>query len=136
MCNLLKQFGPLLGRVFMASIFIVSGFGKIGGFAGTSAYMASKGLPFVPALLVLTIIIELGAGLMLLLGIKARWAAAALFLFLVPVTLIFHPFWAVDAASAQMQQIMFMKNLAIMGGLLYVMGFGAGAYSVARERDC
>ena len=136
MCNLLKQFGPLLGRVFMASIFIVSGFGKIGGFAGTSAYMASKGVPFVPVLLVLTIIIELGGGLMLLLGIKARWAATALFLFLIPVTLVFHAFWAVDAASAQMQQIMFMKNLAIMGGLLYVMAFGAGAYSLARERDC
>lgn len=136
MCNLLKQFGPLVGRVLLASIFVVSGYGKIGGFAGTSAYMTSKGLPFVSALLVLTIVIELGAGLMVMLGIKARWAATALVLYLIPVTVIFHDFWAVDAASAQMQQIMFMKNLAIMGGLLLVVAFGAGPYSVMRKRDC
>lgn len=136
MCNLLKQFGPLVGRVLLASIFVVSGYGKIGGFAGTSAYMTSKGLPFVSALLVLTIVIELGAGLMVMLGIKARWAATALVLYLIPVTVIFHDFWAVAAASAQMQQIMFMKNLAIMGGLLLVAAFGAGPYSVMRKRDC
>lgn len=136
MCNLLRQFGPLVGRVLLASIFVASGYGKIGGFDGTSAYMASQGLPFVPALLVLTIVIELGAGLMLMLGIKARWAATALVLFLIPVTVIFHGFWAADAASAQMQQIMFMKNLAIMGGLLLVAAFGAGPYSVMRERGC
>lgn len=136
MCNLLKQFGPLLGRVSIALIFIISGFGKIAGFAGTVGYMSSKGLPFVPALLVLTIVIELGGGLMLLLGIKARWAATVLALFLIPVTLIFHPFWAADAASAQMQQIMFLKNLAIMGGLLYVAAFGSGPYSLKRERNC
>lgn len=136
MCNLLKQFGPLAGRVLIALIFIVSGFGKIAGFAGTSGYMASKGLPLVPVLLVLTIIVELGGGLMVLLGIKARWASTALLLFMIPVTLIFHPFWAVDAASAQMQQIMFLKNLAIMGGLLYIAAFGAGRYSLMRERNC
>lgn len=136
MCNLLKQFGPLAGRVLIALIFIVSGFGKIAGFAGTSGYMASKGLPVVPVLLVLTIIVELGGGLMVLLGIKARWASTALLLFMIPVTLIFHPFWAVDAASAQMQQIMFLKNLAIMGGLLYIAAFGAGPYSLMRERNC
>lgn len=136
MCNVLKQFGPLVGRALMAAIFIVSGFGKIAGFAGTSGYMASKGLPFVPVLLALTIIIELGGGLMLLLGLKARWAATVLFVFLIPVTLVFHAFWTADAASLQVQQIMFMKNLAIMGGLLYVAAFGAGPYSLAHERNC
>lgn len=136
MCNMLKQFGPLIGRVLLALIFVVSGYGKIGGFDGTAAYMASKGLPLVSVLLVLTIIVELGGGLMIMLGVKARIAATALFLFLIPVTAIFHGFWAVDAASAQMQQIMFMKNVAIMGGLLLVAAFGAGPYSLARERDC
>lgn len=136
MCNLLKQFGPLAGRVAIALIFILSGFGKIGGFDGTAGYMASKGLPFVSILLVLTIIVELGGGLMILLGIKARWAATVLVLFLIPVTLIFHPFWAVEAATAQAEQIAFLKNLAIMGGLLYVATFGAGPYGLLRERNC
>lgn len=136
MCNLLKQFGPLTGRVLIALIFILSGFGKIAGFDGTAGYMASKGLPFVSVLLVLTIIVELGGGLMILLGIKARWAATGLVLFLIPVTLIFHPFWAAEAAKAQVEQIMFLKNLAIMGGLLYIATFGAGPYALMRERNC
>lgn len=135
MCHALKQYGPLLGRVLLAIIFILSGYNKIGGFEQTAGYMASKGLPMTDLLLVLTIAIELGGGLMIALGLYARWAAALMFLFLIPVTLIFHAPWGAPAAEVQMQSIQFMKNLAIMGGVLYVAAFGSGPYSLKRG-DC
>ena len=86
MCSLLKQYGPLLGRILLSVIFIIAGINKITGFEGTAGYMASKGLPMVEVLLVLTILIELGGGLMILLGWQARWGATAIFLFIIPVT--------------------------------------------------
>jgi len=122
-----------LGRIFLALLFVVSGIGKITGYAGTAAVMASKGLPLVDILLPLTIAVELGGGLLLALGWKARWAAAALFLFLIPTTLIFHQFWGIDPKLVQMQKIHFLKNVAIMGGMLLVLATGAGAWSVDRR---
>jgi len=131
--NPLQNFSALAGRMLMALIFVLSGFSKITGFAGTAGYMAGKGLPMTEVLLVLTILVELGGGLMLILGYRARMAALAIFLFIIPVTLVFHNFWAVPAAEAQMQMTQFMKNLAIMGGMLYIAAFGAGRYSLDRE---
>jgi len=119
-----------IGRILLALIFVVSGAGKITGYAGTAAVMAAKGLPIVDVLLPLTIAVELGGGLLLALGWKARWAAAALFLFLIPTTLIFHQFWGIEPKLAQMQKIHFLKNVAIMGGMLMVLAIGAGRWSV------
>jgi len=121
--NPLQNISALAGRILLASLFVLSGFNKITGFAGTADYMASKGLPMAEVLLVLTILVELGGGLMLILGYRARMAALAIFLFIIPVTLVFHNFWAVPAAEAQMQMIQFMKNLAIMGGMLCIVAF-------------
>jgi putative oxidoreductase len=124
----------LVGRILLAIIFIVSGFGKITGYDGTAGYMAAKGMPMVQVLLPLTILVELGGALLLLVGFKARWAALLLFLFMIPVTLIFHAFWGLpDANAAQMQQIHFLKNLAIMGGMLMVYAFGPGTLSVDKR---
>lgn len=135
LCEAVRQYGPLAGRILLSLMFIISGWGKITGFAGTAGYMASKGMPFPELLLVGTIIVELGGGLMLLAGWKARFAALAIFLFIIPATLVFHNFWAVDPAQAQGQMIHFMKNLTIMGGMFYVMAFGAGPLSLdARKR--
>lgn len=117
----------LAGRILLALIFIKAGWGKIGGFEGTAGYMASKGLPLVPVLLVLTILVELGGGLLLAAGYKARWAALVLFLFLIPVTFIFHPYGDPAQVNA------FMKNVAIMGGMLMVLAFGPGAYSLDKR---
>jgi len=128
-----ESLAAFLGRIFLALIFVVSGVGKITGYAGTASYMASRGLPMVEVLLPLTIAVELGGGLMLALGWKTRWAAAALFLFLVPTTLIFHQFWGIDPKLVQMQKIHFLKNVAIMGGMLMVLAIGAGAWSVDRK---
>lgn len=125
MCQLLKQYGPLLGRSLLAIIFIIAGYNKMTGFEETAGYMASKGLPFTEVLLVLTIIIEFGGGLLILVGLQARWAATAIFLFLIPVTVVFHPVWA---DSGQFNA--FFKNLAIMGGMIYIMVFGPGPASL------
>jgi len=123
--NQYQPWGLLAGRLLLAYLFIVAGYGKIGGFAGTAKYMASKGMPMVEVLLVGTIIIELIGGLMLAIGWKARLAAWAIFLFIIPTTVIFHPVWA-DAS----QMIQFNKNLAIMGGMLYVAFMGPGKLSL------
>ena len=133
---MLKNYLPLIGRILLALIFIFSGFHKIGGFEQTAGYMASKGLPIPQVLLVATIAIELLGGLMILVGWHARVAATAIFLFLIPTTLIFHAFWAVspsDAMALQSQTNNFMKNLAIMGGMLYVVAYGSGPFSLQKQ---
>ena len=120
----------LAGRILLALIFIISGYGKIGGYAATAGYMASKGLPMVDILLPLTIAIELGGGLLIAMGWKARWAAAVIFLFLIPVTLVFHSPAGLDPAAAQQQMIQLLKNVSIMGGMLGLFVFGAGGFSL------
>jgi putative oxidoreductase len=130
MNDAIAKFGPVVGRFLIALIFVLSGVAKIGGFAQTAGFMASKGLPIVEVLLVLSIIIEIGAALMLIVGWQARLGAAALFLWMIPVTLVFHNFWAAPAAQLQNEIAMFMKNIAMMGGLLYIMTYGSGRFSV------
>jgi putative oxidoreductase len=129
----LDRFGPLIGRCLLGLIFIVAGWGKIMAYSGTAGYMASKGMPLVPLLLPLTILLELGCGLMLVLGWHARWAALAFFLFIIPTTLIFHNFWAVPHAQVQNQMNNFLKNIAIMGGMLYVIVYGSGPVSASKS---
>jgi putative oxidoreductase len=123
----------LVGRIFLGALFILSGFGKITGYDGTAGYMAAKGMPFVNVLLPAAIAVELGGGLLLAVGYKARWAALAIFLFLIPTTLIFHAFWGIDPKEAAMQQINFLKNVSIAGGMLMVFAHGPGSYSVDRS---
>jgi len=115
-------------------IFIIAGYGKITGFDGTVGYMQAYNVPMTQVLAVLAIIVELGGGLMIAVGWKARWAAAAIFIFVLIASFIFHAFWAVPAEQVQMQNIMFMKNLAIMGGMLYIIVYGSGPFSVDKNR--
>jgi len=129
--NAAQNYLALAGRILLAAIFIIGGYNKIGGWEATAGYMASKGLPML--LLVPTILIELGGGLMLIVGYRARLAAAAIFLFLIPVTLVFHNFWAASPVEMQMQSINFMKNLGIMGGMLFIVAYGPGRYSLDKH---
>ena len=129
----IQNSAALVGRILLAVIFITSGIGKITGYDGTAAYMAAKGLPMVGVLLPLTILTELGGGILLAIGYQARWAALALAGFTILAALIFHNFWAVEAAQKMAQQVSFMKNVAITGGLLVVFAFGAGRYSVDKS---
>lgn len=131
--NALSHYGPLAGRILIALIFVFAGFGKITGFEGTVGYIASKGLPLPQLAAIGAIIIELGGGIMLVLGLKTRWAAAAILIFTGLAALFFHNFWAVSPDQAQNQMIHFMKNIAIMGGLLFVMVHGGGAFSLDRS---
>ncbi len=128
-CTLLNKYGPLAGRLLLALIFILAGYGKLTGWEGTLGFMASKGIPLTSIALGITILIEMGGGLLIALGFYARWAAFIIFLFLIPVTLIFHPFWADPD-----QYNSFMKNLAMMGGMLYIMTYGSGPYSLRQEK--
>jgi putative oxidoreductase len=131
----LQNSAALAGRILLALIFIISGYGKIGGYAGTAGYMASKGLPMVDVLLPLTILIELGGGLLIAIGWKARWVAAVVFLFLIPVTLVFHNPAGLDAAQAQQQMINLLKNVSIMGGMLGLFAFGPGRFSLDARKS-
>jgi putative oxidoreductase len=123
----------LAGRILLAAIFVISGFNKISGFEGVAGYIAAKGLPMPQVLAALTIALELGGGILLVIGYKVRIVAILFFLWLIPTTLIFHKFWGIDAAQAQNQMNNFLKNVSIMGGMLLVTAFGPGAYSVDKR---
>lgn len=123
-----RDVAALLGRILIAILFIPAGWGKISGFAGTAGYIASKGLPLPEVGAAVAIAVELIGGILLVLGFKTRWAAAALILFMIPTTYFFHAFWA-DPAQANA----FWKNVAITGGLLYIWAFGPGRFAVDRQ---
>jgi putative oxidoreductase len=126
-----NKVATVLGRFLLSLIFIVSGVMKIPGWAQTSDYMASKGLPLVPVLLAATIAIEVLGGLSVLLGYRARAGALILALWLVPVTLIFHNFWGVsDPIQQRGEMVNFLKNLALIGSLLFMSSRGAGEPSL------
>jgi putative oxidoreductase len=124
----------LIGRVLLALLFIPAGFSKIGGFAKTADYIASKGVPFQELAAAAAIGVELGLGLLLLIGWQTRWAALGIAFFTVVITFIFHNFWAVPAEQVMSQQQSFFKNIAVVGGLLTVAAWGAGAWSVDGNR--
>ena len=120
----------LIGRALVAWLFIPAGFGKIAGFAGTAGYIASRGVPLPEVGAAIAIAAELGLGLLVLFGFKARWAVLGLAIFLAVITPIFHNYWAVEAAQQMLQKQSFDKNLAVLGGLLVLAAFGAGRWSL------
>ncbi len=128
----------LVGRILLALIFVLSGFSKVMNLSGTAGYMEQAGIPssLVYPALYLSIAVELGCGLLLMAGLQTRWAAVVIFLWLIPVTLLFHVagyYRAVQqhqAVVALTQQIMYLKNLAIMGGLLILAATGPGSLSI------
>jgi putative oxidoreductase len=126
--DVISKWVQAVGRVALGAIFIVSGLGKLAHWRGTVAYSGNKGVSEI--LLVIATALELVGGLSVVVGFKARWGALALIIFLVPVTLVFHDFWAVPPEQQQMEMVNFLKNLSICGGLLIVLGRGAGAYSI------
>ena len=125
----------LIGRILLALLFIPAGVSKLTGFAGTVGYIASKGVPFPELAAGAAIGIELGLGLLLLVGFQARWAALGIALFTFVVSFIFHNFWALPADQVLMNQQAFFKNMAIVGGLLTVASWGAGRWSMDAKRE-
>ena len=120
----------LVGRVLLGVLFLPAGLMKLMGFAGTAGYIASVGLPLPEVGAALAIAIEIGGGAALLAGYHARLAAVVLAVFTVVATVCFHNFWAMPADQAFVQQLMFFKNIAVVGGLLVLAAHGAGAWSL------
>jgi putative oxidoreductase len=118
------------GRALMSVIFLLSGAMKFVNWQQMADYMASKDMPFVPVLLPAAALVEILGGLSLLLGLRARIGALALFVFLIPTTLVFHNFWAHSGMEQMNQMQHFLKNLTIMGGLLVIVGLGSGPLSL------
>jgi putative oxidoreductase len=123
------------GRVLLALMFVLAGLSKLGNIEGTAGYIASGGLPMASVLAVVVGLLELLGGLAIAAGFQARWAALALGLFTLAATVLFHKFWAVPAEQAMVQQLMFMKNLSVTGGLFIVAALGAGPVSVDARRS-
>ena len=130
MANSSNSAVPLVGRILLAAIFLISGCFKIMGYSQIVGYAAAKGLPLASVAIVCAIVVEFLGGIGVLLGFKTRIAAWLLFLYLIPATLVFHNFWKLQGMEQQDSMIHFLKNLAIMGGLLILAANGPGAYSV------
>lgn len=124
----------VVARVLLALIFVTAGFSKLTGLQGTAGYIGSVGLPAPMLLAVASGVVELVAGVLIIVGWRARWAALALAAFTVVATVLFHNFWAMPAEQQMMQQLMFMKNLSIVGGLMVLFAFGAGSLSLDARR--
>jgi len=121
----------LVGRLALALIFILSGFNKIMNFGAFSDGLAEGGLPLPQVLTVLAIALELGSALALAVGFHGRLAALGLVVFTILATAIGHRFWEIsDPAVQPMQMIMFLKNIAIIGGLLQVWAGGVGRFAI------
>jgi putative oxidoreductase len=123
----------LVGRVLLALLFVPAGFSKLMGFAGTVGYISSVGAPLPQVAAVIAIIVELGLGLMLLVGFKTRFAAVVLAIFTVVASVLFHNYWSMPADKAFVNQLMFFKNIAVTGGLLAFVAFGAGRFSIDKK---
>lgn len=144
--NALQILVAFLGRVCLSLIFILAAVSKFFNWSGTEVALTNglndfmtlqsgnemvrtfveKALPWVPVLLVVGVFVELLGGLLLFLGIKVRFGAFILLLFLIPATVIFHHFWLLQGADRELQLTMVLKNIAIFGGLLGVLAFGKG----------
>lgn len=125
---------PLLGRILISSVFILSGISKITSFSMEEGYVVSRHLPLPAVALIIALIIELAGGIAILLGLFTRVASWILFIYLIPTTFLFHNFWAMSGADKYDNTIHFEKNLAIMGGLLILAAMGGGTLSVDSSR--
>ena len=124
----------LVGRILLSAIFVFAGIGKISAFSGTVGYAASAHLPMPSVAIAVAIVVELLGGLAILAGFQTRIAAWIVFLYLIPASFFFHNFWAMEGMARMNNQIHFLKNVAIMGGLLILAANGAGAMSVDASR--
>lgn len=124
----------LVGRLLLALLFLPAGISKIGGFAGTAGYIGSKGLPLPEVGVAIAILVEVGGAMALITGFGTRLAALALAAFTLVASFVFHNYWGVPADQVMVQQLMFYKNIAVVGGLLVLAAHGAGAWSLDSRR--
>ena len=125
-----NQTFALLGRVLMALIFVYFGYMKLANFGGSVGYFTKWGFPMPQVMAAIAVLIELGFGLLLLIGWKTRWVALALAVYCIIATAVAHRFWTYEAAQVFNQTSHFFKNVSIVGGLLFIAAMGPGRYSV------
>lgn len=125
----------LAARVLLAALFLPAGISKLTGFSGTVGYISSVGLPLPTVAAALALIVEIGGGLALLAGFGTRFAALALAAFTLVASFFFHAYWAVPADQAFVTQLLFFKNIAVVGGLLALAAHGAGGWSLDSRRE-
>lgn len=123
----------LVARVLLTVLFVISGFGKLTDYSGTVGYMNHLGAPLPSLAAAVAIVMELVVGLALLAGVAVRPLALALMLFVAGTAVLGHPFWSMEGADRALNQIHFLKNLAIMGGLLLLAVTGAGRFALSRS---
>ena len=127
--------GPFFGRLLISLIFILAGISKIFDFQSTSEALRNMGIQKAEIFIVIAILMELIGGILLLLGWHTRAAIYILMIFLLPTTLIFHSFWHYQGAEMKVQLSNFLKNLTIYGGLLLLLSYGPGRWSVDALRE-
>lgn len=135
MANPSGSITPLIGRILMSLVFLIFGFLKITEFHTYVGMVAAKGMPLPTLAIVGAIVFEILGGLAILVGYRTRIVCWVLFVYLIPTSVIFHNFWADQGALRAAMMTHFFKNLAIMGGLLFLAEFGSGGYSVDAPRS-
>ncbi len=127
---MLQSLLALLGRILMAALFLWAAFRNSIHFEDTMPFVASKHLPYAPLFLAGAIFLQLVGGAMLLLGYRTGLAVSLLILFLISASAIFHDFWNLQGSESLKEQISFMHNMAIIGGLLAFAAFGPGKWAL------
>jgi putative oxidoreductase len=135
MFNQLQNPLSLLGRLLLATVFLPAGIGKLTGFSGTVGYISSVGLPFPELGAAVALTVEIVGSIALIIGLGTRPAALVLALFTLVASFFFHNYWAVAADQQLVQQLMFFKNIGLVGGLLTLAAWGAGEWSVDARRN-
>ncbi|HEY9209114.1 DoxX family protein [Acidovorax soli] len=125
----------LVSRLLFAVLFLPAGIGKLTGFAGTVGYISSVGLPMPTVAAAVAAAVEVVGSLALIVGFGTRFAALVLAFFTLVASFFFHPYWSVPADQLMITQLLFFKNIAVVGGLLALTAFGAGAWSVDGQRE-
>jgi putative oxidoreductase len=127
-----KLHNPLsfAGRLLLAALFLPAGIGKLAGFAGTVGYISSVGLPMPQVAAAIALVVEVAGGVALIAGFGTRVAAIVLAVFTLVASYFFHNYWALPADQQLIPQLLFFKNIAVVGGLLTLAAWGAGAWSV------
>jgi putative oxidoreductase len=125
-----NPYAPLLARIFLAALFLISGIGKVLNFAGTAGYLGKLGLPMPEVMAMAAIAVEIGGALLLIIGWKTRWVAWGMAIFTLITMLAGHAFWQFEGQQFNAQLTQFLKNLAIIGGFILLAVAGPGRLSV------
>ena len=125
----------LIGRLLVAALFLPAGLAKLTGFAGTVGYFSSLGIPAPSFAVVATVAVEIFGGLALLAGYQTRLVAIVMAIFTLVASVVGHAYWAAPADQAFVAQLLFFKNMAVIGGLLVLASAGAGEFSLDGKQE-